>query len=235
MIKYEGKSALFGITISSGGEEDPHRNYLRIGDNLFRFPAIIKPKKYAMKSKWGDVEYIARREYGFSIFQELLTIMYGPQPEYFGQISNDHCKHVIIPWKYWEFTYHRLFDLNHNEFHTEYGTHTDRESKVYHNLPKVKFHVRDYDGENVIATCYIEERRWDRGKGWFKWLKWFYKPQIQRVLDIEFDKETGSRKGSWKGGTIGTSISILPNETPLSAMIRYCIKHNMLFMEEVDD
>ena len=40
-------------------------------------------------------------------------------------------------------------------------------------------------------------------------------------MDIEFTKETGRQKGSWKGGVCGTSTNILENETPLDAFRKY--------------
>lgn len=40
-------------------------------------------------------------------------------------------------------------------------------------------------------------------------------------LEIKFDKETGKEKGSWKGGTMGTSIDISVGESPLDAFTRY--------------
>jgi hypothetical protein len=33
-------------------------------------------------------------------------------------------------------------------------------------------------------------------------------------------KECGERKGSWKGGTLGCSYELLPNETPLDCLKR---------------
>ena len=41
--------------------------------------------------------------------------------------------------------------------------------------------------------------------------------------------ETGKRKGSWKGGTIGHSIGMEPGELHESAFRRYCTEHNMVF------
>ena len=48
------------------------------------------------------------------------------------------------------------------------------------------------------------------------------KPEVYRRLDIEFDKETGPEKGSWKGGTTGCSFVINNNENHVQAMQGYC-------------
>lgn len=84
------------------------------------------------------------------------------------------------------------------------------------------FKFQDFDGQMIIATCMIEEREWHRGRGWFQWLKYFYKPKIRRSLDLKFSEEVGPEKGSWKGGTVGHGIDMLPGETPEMAFRRYC-------------
>lgn len=43
-----------------------------------------------------------------------------------------------------------------------------------------------------------------------------------RNLDLRFSGETGREKGSWKGGTIGTSIEMRPGELHEAAFRRYC-------------
>lgn len=73
-----------------------------------------------------------------------------------------------------------------------------------------------YDGEIIPTKIYVDEREW-RPK-WLKWTKLFAK--TNRSIDVHFSKEVGSRKGSWKGGTIGCSYTLLPNETPLDCLKR---------------
>jgi hypothetical protein len=147
--------------------------------------------------------------------------------------SGDREIYWMIPW------------LNHR-FHAEYFYDLDRkliktfpggtsfsvrwnfqESSA---LPKRSYDLKDYDGEDVIATCYIEGRHWKKGIRWCKWMSWFTKDHHSTSLDIRFSKETGERKGSWKGGTIGHSIEMLPNETADQAMARYCTEHKMTYV-----
>ena len=73
-----------------------------------------------------------------------------------------------------------------------------------------------YDNTKVNATISVKEREW-RPHG-FKWTKLFSKSD--RCIEIEFDKEVGKRKGSWKGGTVGCSYTLLKNETPLQCLRR---------------
>lgn len=74
-------------------------------------------------------------------------------------------------------------------------------------MPRYVFLLRDYDGQEIRAYCHIESRKYRIGTGWVK--KYFGALRPRRTfisMDIAFDGETGPEKGSWKGGTIGTSI-----------------------------
>lgn len=73
-----------------------------------------------------------------------------------------------------------------------------------------------YDGTVLNATISVEEREWR--PLWFMWTSLFAKKR--KTIAIEFDAEVGSKKGSWKGGTIGCSYELLPNETPLECLKR---------------
>jgi len=73
-----------------------------------------------------------------------------------------------------------------------------------------------YDGEVIPTTIYVEEMEW-RPK-WLCWTSLFAK--VRRSIDVRFSKECGREKGSWKGGTVGCSYALLPNEAPLDCLIR---------------
>lgn len=73
-----------------------------------------------------------------------------------------------------------------------------------------------YDGTVVNATIRVEEMEWRPVS--MQWTSLFSK--IRKSIEIEFDKEVGVRKGSWKGGCIGCSYELLPNETPLECLRR---------------
>jgi len=73
-----------------------------------------------------------------------------------------------------------------------------------------------YDGEVIPCTFWIEEREW-RPK-WLTWTgRWKY---VKKYIEIVFNNEVGSRKGSWKGGCIGCSYDLLENETPMECIKR---------------
>jgi len=73
-----------------------------------------------------------------------------------------------------------------------------------------------YDNTTINATISISEREW-RPLG-FQWTSLFSKSK--RSIDIKFDNEVGKEKGSWKGGCVGCSYELLPNETALECLKR---------------
>lgn len=97
-------------------------------------------------------------------------------------------------------------------------------------LPTVRFDFTDFDGEAIVATTRIEERQWKFGTKWCKWLSLFRHDKVSRSLDLDFSKEVGERKGSWKGGTLGHAINMLPGELHEAAFRRYCAEHRLTFV-----
>ena len=73
-----------------------------------------------------------------------------------------------------------------------------------------------YDGEVISCKYWVEEMEW-RPK-WLQWTKNFSK--TRRFIEVEFSKEVGSGKGTWKGGTTGLSYDLLPDEHPIACIQR---------------
>jgi hypothetical protein len=216
----------------------------------------LREKVYPGPASWGP-EVIARlgrdwywkvdpREYGISYWDGFLQIHYGICP---GDSSRDQnwCKH--LPWTQWRHVRRSLYDLQGRHFWSE----LDVETRLYqrastlgrHDLwrerrelidkwvgmcPTMKFKFRDFDGEEIEATTRLEQREWRFGRGWFEWLSWFRHPKIIGSLCLEFASETGRRKGSWKGGTLGNSITMQPGELHEAAFKRYCAENEMTFV-----
>lgn len=74
----------------------------------------------------------------------------------------------------------------------------------------------NYDGEVIPTTIYIKQMEW-RPK-WLTWTSLFAKKRT--TIDVDFSKECGKEKGSWKGGCLGCSYELLPNEHPLDCLKR---------------
>lgn len=237
----------------SGGDDDndePIRNTLTVYAigwvARIYLPTILQPYRIRHWPKSWDAETVARlgrdwydeifpREYGFSICDGALHLHYGPQT-HDSITTKGRC--YFIPWQQWRFIRTSLYNPDGSRFYTQMANSKNgldgyREMSAQEELlSKVKFAFDDYDGKRIIATCHIEEREWHFGEGWFRWLRFFRKPLIRRALYMSFDSEVGPEKGSWKGGTIGTSINMEKSETCESAFRRYCDKtHNAKYRE----
>jgi hypothetical protein len=218
------------LTIDSGDDDDYPGCRLRLSGFghtlLLAIPAVIKPW-----AQWVEVrteptrsQMIAagrkpgysdthRRQYGFSYSEGFLQVFLGAQT-HDSSTTQDWSKH--LPWTQWRFAGHRLYGLDGEIFaalphRARFRTPEYEESeRLTDACPTASFSFNDFDGETISATTKIEEREWHFGEGWFKWLSIFRRPKIRRSLDLRFSAETGKRKGSWKGGTIGHSIDMLP-------------------------
>nr|WP_298658562.1 hypothetical protein [uncultured Flavobacterium sp.] len=73
-----------------------------------------------------------------------------------------------------------------------------------------------YDGTVVKATISLCEMEWRPLL--FQWTRLFAKKRT--YIDVEFSEGIGKGKGSWKGGTVGCSYTIKPDETPLDCLRR---------------
>lgn len=191
--------------------------------------------------------------YGFTISRQsmkgtfdFLSVYYGMKHDWDTSKSKEwHCH---FPWTQWRFQRRSIYRPDGSVLahfpRTKPGMFSyDEQHKFIDVCPKSVFLLKDHDGTTIRATCYIEEREWSLGEGWFKWLRWFKPNMVHRSLDIAFDQETGTEKGSWKGGTTGTSIEMHQNDTPLDAIKKYCAKehrakgraYTMEFLSEVHD
>lgn len=201
-------------------------------------PTLIKHFSVRHKATYWDAETIKRlgrdwysesfpREYGFSYSDGFLQIFLGAQTH-----DSDTTKSwsKFLPWTQWRFLRHSFYDDKGCVFWSKrrgdmkyFISHGyDEEYAAEKACPSVSFMVEDYDGAQITAKTIIEQREWKFGDGWFKWLSLFRKDMVRKSLKINFSAETGPEKGSWKGGTTGCSIDMLPGELHESAMRRYC-------------
>lgn len=230
-----------GIVLDSGdGDESPgcHIRLHGFGRTLIcELPAVISPW-----AKWVDTShydwsksptagYWSRheREFGFTLSEGFLQVFLGPQT-HDSTTTKSWCR--SLPWTQWRFHRSSYYDAtgavawsgveNSKDDRPMRAAAYKAASAAKAACPTVAFLADDYDGDRVTATTRIEQREWKFGNGWFKWLSLFRKDMVRRSLDISFSSETGPEKGSWKGGTCGTSIDVLPGELHESAFRRYC-------------
>lgn len=227
----------FALVLQSGGEEHDTASlrFSILGSTLICvLPKwFLRPYRKKVKAEFRDEKTIERlgrdwyyqideREYGFSLNDGFLTISYGRSTM---DSDTDKKWFYTLPWTQWRYVGLRFYDLQGNPL----------PGVTEELVPTVQFHFTDFDGEEIVATTHMEEREWKFGEGAFSWLSWFRKPKISRTLDIEFSSQTGDGKGSWKGGTLGHSITALPGELHEDAFKRYCEKYNMKFVDVVED
>lgn len=234
----------FAVMLSSGDEEGGPASFrvsMGSGTAILALPRwLLRPEKKKVTASSWDAETVRRlgrnwywsetpRRYGISITDGHLNINFGRQTM---DSSTEQSAGWFLPWTQWRFVRHSLYDLGGRHYATlpqgRWDSPARAESeRLARACEEASFVFTDFDGEQLTAATKIEEREWLRGTGWFKWLSLFWKPKVIRSLDIQFSGETGHRKGSWKGGTIGHSIDMLPGELHLGAFERYCAAHGM--------
>lgn len=224
---------------SGGGDEGEKSNHLTAYAGgwvaRLRLPALLSPWRRWVPTghyEWArspDAGYWDEhpREYGFSLSDGFLQVFLGAQTH---DSTTTQSWSKFLPWTQWRHIRTSFFDGNGRHFWTEwdrprgFALRDDWAARkaVEKACPAAVFEFDDYDGKRIQATCRVEEREWRFGTGWFKWLSLFRAPRICRSLSLEFSEEVGPEKGSWKGGTLGHGIDMLPDETPEAAFRRYC-------------
>lgn len=202
---------------------------------------------YRKDDNGNDTEEIkwtmyAEKEYGFSYFKDMDTkclhfkIAYVNNLLYNITKHKDKSKFIMLFWTYAIRSSHVLLNLDKSDFMEINDLSVGLESyseykKVIDTQPKLRVRVRDFDGIELIATLSASRSIYKYG-GYNKKLRWlttlFKKPIVSESLSMSFDKEIGKGKGSWKGGTMGTSTEFLNREeTLLEAFTRYCTDHTV--------
>ncbi|MCA0032731.1 hypothetical protein [Mesorhizobium sp. B263B2A] len=238
------------IVLGSGDDEYPGCDLRLSGFGhtlILALPQVLKPWRRKVEAKTWDAATIERlgrdwywdtheREYGFTCSEGHLSVMLGRQTN---DSSTEQRWSKFLPWTQWRHVRKSFYGINGEHVATLPNTgksyvgdpgRWERERAIEKTTPTVVFAFDDFDGERLSVATMIEEWEWKFGTGWFKWLSLFRAPKIRRSLDLRFSGETGERKGSWKGGTLGHSIDMLPGELHEPAFRRYCIKQKMTFV-----
>ncbi len=219
----------------TGADEDPGNNITAYAFGWvvrLALPTLLHPHRTRVDCPGWDAETVARlgrnwywqedeREYGFSLSDgEFFQIHYGRQTH-----SSETTKSWswFLPWTQWRHIRTSFYDQHGAHFYSNTKKRNyDEQSKAEAACPKVDFLFEDYDGAVITATTHIQEMEWSFGEGWFSWLRFFRPNKIRRSLDMAFSAEVGNEKGSWKGGTVGCGIDMLPRETHEDAFHRWC-------------
>lgn len=238
----------YAIVLGSGDDDDYPGCRLQISFGtrtvIVALPPIVKPqreRKFAHSWDAATVDRLGRnwyyeaheREFGFSYSDGFLQVFRGARTM---DSRTDRTWSKHLPWTQWRHVRHSLYDLQGDHFADmpEWGFRHKNgwtlKEAIEAACPAAAFAFKDYDGEALTATVRIEEREWRFGEGRFRWLSLFRKPKVERYIDIQFSGETGRRKGSWKGGTVGHSGPCADDELHEAAFRRYCAEHEMVFL-----
>lgn len=234
------------VYLESGSDEYPGC-YLYMGafgwPVRLRLPQILKPwrswvdtSKYEWsKNPAGGYWDIEPRQFGVQLSDGFLQVFLGPQTND-SLTTKSWCCH--LPWTQWRFVRQSWYGPTGQHIETLWqskdralrSAQSDWRYEFEKTLAKTRFEFDDFDGERIEVATHIEEREWRFGEGWFKWMSLFRRPRVIRSLDLEFSKEVGREKGSWKGGTMGHGIDMLPGELHEAAFKRYCEQHQLKFV-----
>ncbi len=72
----------------------------------------------------------------------------------------------------------------------------------------------------VTAKIYQTESQYRYGEKWAKFVGYLVPSKTYRHIHIDYDKETGPERGSWKGGTTGYTAPMLKGESLEEAFYR---------------
>ena len=179
---------------------------------LYFITLYIPTPSFGVKAAQSSKE---ERNYGFYLYPNLnnweATVF-----QFYNKSLN-----IEMPWTYkWKRT--ELLDWDMKTVCKEEAGERDWHKWYNEKEAWVKDNAKTYDYTYVLkngtvqnrkATCLIERRTWT-----VRWAPWIKK--VHTTLDVKFDDEVGERTGSWKGGTIGCSYDMLPNETPEQTLRR---------------
>lgn len=210
----------------------------------FPLPQIIKPheefNEYVHEGEHRSYTEEHSNEYGFYLYDNHLSFHYGTQT---WDSTTTKQKGYFLPWNEWRHVRHTyigvdnepLCSMMESDYHKKNFDIRRQQSTMWYKLGDamltMDFEFYDYDGEKIEVRTKFEEREWRRGVGLFKLLSWFYKPKIVKSLMLDFTKEVGPKKGSWKGGTLGHSITTRNDqETHQDAFKRYCVENHLTFI-----
>ena len=131
-------------------------------------------------------------------------------------VDSSFTSFFVLPWKRSRMIQRNLLNIDGSLFH-KVNKNDEFDPWNYPNHETVDVQFKDgFDGTSIIATCKIDERVFAVGDGYFKWLSMFFQKTAYRDVEMDFSKEVGKEKGSWKGGIISTSTKFIENNVEKS-------------------
>lgn len=177
----------------------------------------VVPKSWTEK----DIERLGRnwyynvseRRYGFNMTRTGIQISLGSTP--FSNMGKTYL--FDYPW-----TIDHYETISYNADTGMPSLFIPKFTSVRGTVTCANYLIQDYDGEYLVVSCFKQEARYYRCKGILKPFRYLLPKKSYWRSDFWFSKETGAEKGSWKGGTIGSSIPSNKNEAIEDSLKRYC-------------
>lgn len=187
----------------------PHYCYVsKLVIQAYFFNIYIDTSSFGLKPAQSSKEEV---QYGFYLYPNLHN--WQDTCFYFGK---DRSWRWYMPWTYkWESTEHLDHDLKtvivkevkRNRDWQKYFKECEEYKKNYSKVYDYTYYLKNGEVQQRKASVTVERRTWYmRG--------WSWKKKVITCIDVAFNDEVGERAGSWKGGTIGCSYELLPDETP---------------------
>ena len=156
--------------------------------------------------------------YGFAIHSDTFWAYKG------GDYKDGQCQNQWISWYLPFFSYtfdgHWIYSkkaewvqmrFNHKDGRPD--SYEFRKADALNYVYPYTYKLKNGTIQERWATCTIERRKWHR--------KWFpFLTKESTVIDIEFSDEVGERSGTWKGGTVGCTYELKPDETVYECLKR---------------
>lgn len=236
----------WGINLNSGhGEHKPYLRFCAFGFWLsINLPlwALQPARRKVSASTWDAATVLrmgrdwywdeTRREFGIDFHGDAFTVHYGIQPDSW---PGDKSIRWTPPWMKWRYLGTKYFGLDGTIF-MQLTTRTlsyDETKALEATVPTMSFECTDIDGELIWATVRMEESEYACGEGRWAWLGMLRARRFHPRYNIEFSKETGRGKGSWKGGCNACSGPSKPGELHEIAFRRYCAENGMTFIQAI--
>jgi len=253
LVRKEKSSGTWGITCSSRGDDNENFILLWLGSVVYTYYFdwfFLKPYTYEWTyNGTTHKDMIAARELGFTIslgeYDGYISIRYGADKDFLmtNRKDNSNIKHITtfrrmwsIPWMHSTFREHALLNMDGTVFVV-----VDRKCNLgnvgenpwdYTGHERMKFTFYDgYDGDVITATIYRERRTWTKGESWMSWLRYLTKPIVSDSISLDYNKEVGRGKGSYKGGITGQGTEVKKGESVLGTCMRFCSEAGHTFID----
>jgi len=155
------------------------------------------------------------KKYGFYIFENNhFVINYGVS------VFNEGLRNTIkskewscfLPWTEWKFIRHTIYDIDGAVYRTRPGynkyTADDDFDRMEDGCELLYFRFIHGDGEDGIASAYIDEREWTKGIGLFSFIKYFIPNRISRSIECNFEFGIGSHRNPHSRSTTGCGFKL---------------------------